>query len=343
MTEQTKKIGIVGATGYTGEELLRVLARHSGVKVAFVTSEKEQGQPVQQVFPQLPAYRGLRFISASEATSQSVDLVFFCLPAGESAPLAQPFSENGVKIVDLGSDFRFYDAKVYEQWYGKKHPAPALLSETVYGLPEWNREQIRGARYVGNPGCYPTSILLALLPFYRQGILPDNTLVIDSKSGVSGAGKTPSRITHYVEVNESMKAYMPGRSHRHVGEIEQELSRFANQAVNILFTPHLVPMSRGIFSTIYMPLQQQVSKQDLLQILHAAYDQEPFVHILDAAIPSTAMAANTNNCFIGLNVVESANHVILFSAIDNLGKGASWQAVQNMNIMLDFDEEAGLI
>ena len=343
MSEQTKKIGIVGATGYTGEELLRVLARHTGVEVAFVTSEKEQGQPVQQIFPQLPAYRGLLFISASAATSQSADLVFLCLPAGESAPLAQPFIDNGAKIVDLGSDFRFYNADVYEQWYGKKHPAPALLDETVYGLPEWNRERIRGARYVGNPGCYPTSVLLALLPFYRQGIPADGALVIDSKSGVSGAGKVPNRITHYVEVNENIKAYKPGRSHRHVGEIEQELSRFADQAVNILFTPHLVPMSRGIFSTIYMPLRQHADKEELLRILHSAYDQEPFVHILDTTIPSTAMAANSNNCFLGVDRVESANHAILFSAIDNLGKGASWQAVQNMNIMLGFDEKAGLI
>jgi len=340
---EKKKIGIVGATGYTGEELLRVLARHSGVQVAFVTSEKEQGKPVSTVFPYLPYYHDLHFINAQQVLTYKVDLVFLCLPAGQSAPLAVDFLKNGIRVIDLGADFRFYDGKSYEQWYRQPHTHPELLKEAVYGLPEWNRESIRPARVVGNPGCYPTSVLLATIPLAKAGVLADAPVLIDSKSGVSGAGKALSKTTHYVEVNESLKAYKAGRVHRHVGEMEQELSRYAGSQTKVIFTPHLTPMSRGIFSTIYLQLERDASREELLSILANAYDNEPFVHVLEDEIPSTKMAAHSNNCFISLDMVEGTNHAIVFSAIDNLGKGASWQAIQNMNIMLNFREEMGLL
>jgi N-acetyl-gamma-glutamyl-phosphate reductase len=342
-------IGIIGATGYTGEELLRILARHEQVTVSFVTSEHEQGQALAYVYPQLPHYHNLKFISATEAAEMMVDLVFLCLPAGESGRIAEHFLNKGIKVIDLGPDFRFYNPQDYFQWYRQEHPCPQLLQETVYGLPEWNRYEINKARIVGNPGCYPTSVLLSILPFAVEGMIANAPIIIDSKSGVSGSGKTPGKTTHYVQINESVQAYKPGRSHRHVGEMEQELHKWSAKNSKIIFSPHLVPMTRGILSSIYLPLKSNASKKELTQILEKRYGEEPFVHVLENEIPSTGMAAHTNHCFLSLEMpdVQGKNddeqYVIIFSAIDNLGKGASWQAVQNMNLMLGLAEVTGLL
>ncbi len=338
-----KRIGIIGATGYTGEELLRVLARHPQVELAFATSEQEQGQSLAKVFPHLPKYNKQTFCSAQESLERAADLVFLCTHAGHSAKWGEAFLKNGAKVVDLGADFRFQDPQTYERWYGMPHSHPALLPESVYGLPEWNRAAIKGAKVVGNPGCYPTSALLGILPFVRAGLVAENGIVIDAKSGVSGAGKTPSRTTHYVEVNESLSAYKPGRQHRHVAEIEQELGKQAGRPMQVIFTPHLTPMSRGLFSTIYLRTKKAHSPDELLGVLADAYGKEPFVHVLENDLPTTKMVAHSNYCFLTVLTVPDSDVAIVFSAIDNLGKGASWQAVQNMNLMLGFPEEMGLI
>jgi N-acetyl-gamma-glutamyl-phosphate reductase len=343
MKNSISQIGIVGATGYTGEELLRVIVRHPQAELAFATSEQEQGQSLAKVFPHLPRYHDRVFCSAQESLDRQADFVFLCTPAGQSAKWAEQFLAKKVKVVDLGADFRFYQSQDYERWYGQPHPFPALLTETVYGLPEWNRDAIKNACVVGNPGCYPTSALLGILPFIQAGIVADGSIVIDAKSGVSGAGKSPSRTTHYVEVNESLNAYKPGRAHRHVGEMEQELGKLAGHPVQIVFTPHLTPMSRGLFSTIYFNMKKTLTSKELLAVLSEAYEDEPFVHVLEEGLPTTKMALHSNHCFLSAEVVTESNMAMVFSAIDNLGKGASWQAVQNMNLMLGFPEEMGLI
>ncbi len=338
-----KKIGIIGATGYTGEELLRALVRHDSVEVAFVTSEKDKDRPLSAIYPYLPVYQNKRFISAQQASELSVDLVFLCLPAGESAKWAEIFLSKNIKVIDLGADFRFKDPGIYKKWYNMEHVAPELLADAVYGLPEWNREEIKKSNIVGNPGCYPTSVLLAVLPLLKQDLLTEDLIIADSKSGVSGAGKAASSTTHYVNVNENLSPYKAGRAHRHVGEMEQELTKCAGRETTILFTPHLLPVTRGLFSTIYVKTKQQKTKRQILDIYKAVYREEPFVHIVEDGYPAIKMAAHTNYCFIGAEPAPDSTTLILFSAIDNLGKGASTQAVQNMNLMLGFPETKGLL
>jgi N-acetyl-gamma-glutamyl-phosphate reductase len=337
-----KRIGIIGAAGYTGEELLKTLARHDGVEVVFATSERECGVPISRVFPHLPSYNDLLFSSAEEAAMVNVDLVFTCLHAGESVKWAALFLDKGARVIDLGSDFRFTAAQDYETWYQMVHPRPDLLTDAVYGLVEWHREKIRSAAVVGNPGCYPTSVLLALLPFVRAELLTDAPIIIDAKSGVSGAGKKPSDATHFVAVNENLSPYKVGRVHRHVGEMEKELGAFGFSS-GVIFTPHLTPVTRGMLSTIYVQLKKETPRNELLEVLNNAYAGEPFVRVLTDQLPSMKMAQNSNFCFLGVEAVPEMQHAILFSAIDNLGKGASTQAVQNMNVILGFEETKGLM
>ncbi len=338
-----KKIGIIGATGYTGEELLGVLTRHPNVSVAFVTSEQETGTSLANFFPNLPHYKDMVFRSAQEVVDIDVDLVFLCLPPGYSAKWAKQFVEKSVKVIDLGADFRYDDAHTYKQWCGTDHPFPELLEGVVYGLSEWNRHAIKNAQIVSNPGCYPTTVLLALIPLMKAGVVANEPIIIDSKSGVSGAGSSPSKTTHFREIHESFSAYKPGRVHRHVGEMEQELSKHAKSKIQVVFTPHLAPMFRGLFSTIYVRLQSKMDRSDLLNILTDVYVTEPFVMVLDEKLPATKMATHSNFCFLSVATVTDSDVAILFSTIDNLGKGASWQAIQNMNLMLDFPEQEGLV
>lgn len=338
-----KRIGIIGATGYTGEELLRVLAHHPEITVSFASSEQEQGQPIRKVFPHLPHYHDMIFCSAQQSTAIPVDLVFLCLPAGQSAKWAKPFLDRSARVIDLGADFRYDTASSYEYWCGSPHPAPELLHDVVYGLPEWNRERIKTATIVSNPGCYPTTVLLAVIPLLKADLIANDQIIVDSKSGISGAGASPSKTTHFGSIHENFSAYNPGRSHRHVGEMEQELSKAAGRTIQVIFTPHLAPMFRGLFSTIYVRLKSAFKQSELISLLREAYQNEPFIQVLEQSLPASKMANHSNFCFLSAATVPDSDLVIIFSTVDNLGKGASWQAVQNMNIMLGFPETMGVL
>jgi len=338
------RIGIYGATGYTGEELLVLAERHEGIEVVFATSERENGIRLGAVYPRLQKWASIELVTAAQAQEMEADLVFLCLPAGESARIARIRYNRHERLIDLGADFRFAKQSDYQQWYQQPHDAADLLPHAVYGLPEWNREQIRNAAIIGNPGCYPTSILLALLPFLQADWVDcNNPIIADAKSGISGAGKSPTRTTHFFESHESVAAYKPGRQHRHVGEIETQAALQASQGVQILFTPHLVPMGRGLYATVYFKLNRDADTSDLVAHLHKVYRDEPFIRVLDEGLPATRAVQHSNLCMLSAYRDQETGMAVLFSAIDNLGKGAAGQALQNFNIMLGFNETTGLL
>jgi N-acetyl-gamma-glutamyl-phosphate reductase len=329
-------IGIIGATGYTGLELLRLLGRHRSARVAWLTSESSGGLHLGDVFA-LPPALGALPLQPLDQVSLGVDLVFCCLPhVAAQAPVAAARAA-GAKVIDLSADYRLRDAATYEKWYAHPHAYPALLSEAVYGLPELHRAEIAGASLVANPGCYPTSIILGLAPLARAGWL-SGTVIADSKSGVSGAGRKPSLKTHFVEANENVSPYSIGRAHRHLAEMEQEIGGL------IVFSPHLVPVNRGIVSTIYATLPEGVAEAEVRHAYATLYRDEPFVYLLPPGqVATMAHTAGTNTCAIGLTFVEAARTLIVTASIDNLIKGASGQAVQNMNVMYGWDEAMGLV
>jgi N-acetyl-gamma-glutamyl-phosphate reductase len=329
-------IGIIGATGYTGLELLRLLGRHRSARVAWLTSESSGGLHLGDVFA-LPPALGALPLQPLDQVSLGVDLVFCCLPhVAAQAPVAAARAA-GAKGIDLSADYRLRDAATYEKWYAHPHAYPALLSEAVYGLPELHRAEIAGASLVANPGCYPTSIILGLAPLARAGWL-SGTVIADSKSGVSGAGRKPSLKTHFVEANENVSPYSIGRAHRHLAEMEQEIGGL------IVFSPHLVPVNRGIVSTIYATLPEGVAEAEVRHAYATLYRDEPFVYLLPPGqVATMAHTAGTNTCAIGLTFVEAARTLIVTASIDNLIKGASGQAVQNMNVMYRWDEAMGLV
>jgi N-acetyl-gamma-glutamyl-phosphate reductase len=323
--------------------LIFLLSRHPECELVFITSESKSKTTLGELYPWLSKYRDLEICSVQKSSEIEVDVVFFCLPPGESIIWAELFLSKKSKVIDLGADFRFDDLHNFNLWYNLKHPKPELLKKSVYGLPELNRSIIKRAQIVGNPGCYPTSVLLALAPLFNADVVSDEKIIIDSKSSLSGAGKTPTKISHFVEANENITAYLPGRYHRHVGEIEQELSKMSQKDIQVVFTPHLIPMSRGLFSTIYLNLKNKISKNELVEIVFDYYKDEPFIRVLKDTLPKTSMAVNSNLCFLSAEIIAELNCAVVFSAIDNLGKGASWQAVQNMNIMFGIEETSGLI
>ena len=345
------RIGIFGATGYTGLELLKLLGRHPAARIAWLTSENSAGQQFGDVFPVPPALGGHTLIPSAEADCASVDVVFCCLPHVAAQTHVAAARKAGARVIDLSADFRLRDAATYEKWYGHPHQHAELLGEAVYGLPELRRAEIAGASLIANPGCYPTSIILGLAPLARAGWLA-GTIIADSKSGVSGAGRTPSLKTHFVEANENLSPYSIGRTHRHLPEMEQEL-RIANGrwqmadgpiGWQLIFSPHLVPINRGMLSTIYVTLPAGVSEAEVRERYAAMYAAEPFVYLLPKGQVATfAHTANTNYCAIGLTFVPDTSTLIVTSSIDNLGKGASGQAVQNMNVMFGLDERTGLM
>lgn len=337
------RVGIIGVTGYTGGELLRLLLNHPQAEVKKVTSRSNAGNVVTQVHPNLKGQICLVEEQFQiDAFLEGLDVVFLALPHGKSAPLAKELYQKGIKVIDLGADFRIKDSEAYEYWYELKHSCPELLPESVYGLPEIHKDEISKAKIVANPGCYPTSIILGLAPLLANKVISSENIIIDSKSGVSGAGKTLTDITHFPNINENLLAYKVG-NHRHIGEIEQELSLLSKSSVLINFTPHLIPMNRGILSSIYVTPIANVTQKDLDELYQEFYKNCPFIRLRDKDnLPQTKWVQGSNYCDIAPIFDERTGKIIVFSAIDNLVKGASGQAIQNMNIMFGLDETSGL-
>jgi len=323
------KAGIINVTGYAGVELARLLHQHPQVDLVSVTGRSLIGQKLADVFPHLADID-----LTIEAELANVDVAFSALPHGSSAEALLPLIKKGVKVVDISADFRLKDVAVYEEWYGVKHPAPELLNKAVYGLPELHREQIAKADIVANPGCYPTSAILALAPAVKNDLI-DKDIIVDSKSGVSGAGRTLNLALHYAEVNENTSAYALD-GHRHMPEIMQELA-----SPSVVFLPHLIPMTRGILSSCYAKLKKDVSKDEIKKLYADFYKGAPFVKVVNTP-PQTKQTWGNNTCLIYPTVDSRTNRLIVISCIDNLVKGAAGQAVQNMNLMLGIPETIGL-
>jgi N-acetyl-gamma-glutamyl-phosphate reductase len=333
------QVGIYGATGYVGYELVKLLQNHPESEIVFATSRSSAGQRLSDLYP---CPYDLALVAPNEACLKDVDVVYTCLPHGQAMGAVQQAWEAGVRAIDLSADYRLRDIDLYQHWYKVEHVAPDLLSEAVYGLVEVYREQIAGARLVASPGCYPTGALLALYPLVVGGHLGEGRIIVDSKSGVSGAGRKLSLTTHFVEVNESFKPYSIGRAHRHTSELDQELAAWSGKDLSVVFSPHLLPVSRGILSTIYVTLEPGWSVERLVELYQAVYAEEPFVHVLPAGqLASLAYVTHTNRCAISF-AAAGGDDFILVSAIDNLVKGASGQALQSMNVMYGLDETMGL-
>ncbi|MBI5437096.1 MAG: N-acetyl-gamma-glutamyl-phosphate reductase [Nitrosomonadales bacterium] len=333
------KVGIVGGTGYTGVELLRLLAQHPQAELRAITSRADAGNPVSQMFPSLRGYVDLCFTHPDEAHLDQCDLVFFATPNGIAMQQARALLDAGVRVIDLAADFRIQDVAVWEKWYGMSHACPDLVAEAVYGLPEVNRERIRQARLVANPGCYPTAVQLGFIPLLEAGLVDTTGLIADAKSGVSGAGRKAEIGFLFSEAADNFKAYgVPG--HRHLPEIRQGLVRVAQHEVGLTFVPHLTPMIRGIHATLYARLKRDA---DLQALFEQRYADEAFVDVMPAGShPETRSVRGANHCRIAVHRPQSGNTVVVLVVIDNLVKGAAGQAVQNMNIMFGLPETTAL-
>ena len=335
------RIGIHGASGYTGSELLRLLARHGGMEVTMLSAERRAGLRLAEVFPHLAAMNAPDLVSIDAFDYDALDAVFCCLPHGTTQEVIAGLPAH-LKVVDLSADFRLADPSVYAEWYGQEHRAVDLQREAVYGLTELHRTAIAAARLVANPGCYPTGPQLALVPLLENGQVEGEDIIIDAKSGTSGAGREPKQGTLFSEVGEGVHAYGVA-AHRHSPEIDQILSQAASTPVSVTFTPHLIPMNRGILATIYVHLAKGASATDLRATLTKRYYDEPFVHVVSEGVsPETRQVRGSNHCLIGVFADRRPGRAILLTAIDNLLKGASGQALQNMNIMCDLTETTGL-
>ena len=336
------RVAVVGASGYAGAELVRILGGHPNVSLTVVTSRQYAGERFDSIYP---ALNGLVSLICRNNDTESIckdsDLIFLALPHKASMEMAPAFLDAGKRVVDLSADFRFKNSEAYERHY-QPHACAHLLNRSVYGLCEWNGKEVEKADLIGNPGCYPTSVLLPLLPLIKEKLVDPKTIISDSKSGISGAGRSATQTTHFCNVNESFKAYKVG-GHRHTPEIEENISIVAGKQVSITFVPHLLPMSRGMESTIYAILSPGVDDQKVRTCLESYYKDKPFIRLLpDGRFPDTLCVRGTNFCDIGWMVDPGSKKLILMSVIDNLVKGAAGQAVQNMNLMLGFDESAGL-
>jgi N-acetyl-gamma-glutamyl-phosphate reductase len=333
------KLGIVGGTGYTGVELMRLLARHPAACVQVITSRSEAGKPVAELFPNLRGMVDLVFVAPQVDSYRECDLVFFATPNTTAMSQAEELLAAGIRVIDLAADFRIKDIPTWEQWYGATHACPALVEDAVYGLPELNREAIKKARLVANPGCYPTSVTLALLPLLANGMIDPKSIIADCKSGTSGAGRKASVGTAFCEVTESVKAYGVD-GHRHLPEIREVLQTVDSNA-DLVFTPHLMPIIRGIHATVYA---DAIGPADRVQaVFEDYYRDEPFVDIMPAGShPETRSVRGANVCRIAVHHLAAANKYVVLSVEDNLVKGAAGQAIQNMNLMFGLDETAGL-
>lgn len=333
------KVGIVGGTGYTGVELLRLLAGHSDVRVVAITSRKEAGMPVAEMYPSLRGAYDLCFSDPADAGLNQCDVVFFATPNGIAMEQAAALLDAGVRVIDLAADFRIKDVAEWERWYGMKHAAPNLIAEAVYGLPEINREQIKRAQLIANPGCYPTAVQLGFIPLLKAGAVDPQYLIADAKSGVSGAGRKAEVHSLLAEAGDNFKAYGVA-GHRHLPEISQGLAGVNNSAVGLTFVPHLTPMIRGIHATLYARLSKE---SDVQALFEQHYANETFVDVLPAGShPETRSVRGANVCRIAVHRPQDGNTVVVLSVIDNLVKGAAGQAIQNMNIMFGFAENKGL-
>lgn len=338
------KVGIVGATGYTGVELLRLLVPRDDVEICVVTSRDLQGVPVSQHFPNLVGKADIPFSVPDTDALAACDVVFFATPHAVAMNTVPALFEKGVKIIDISADFRIQNIPLWEKWYNVKHVCPELVAKAVYGLPEINRAAIREAQLIAVPGCYPTAIQLGFLPLLEKQLVDTNYLIADAKSGVSGAGRKAAVDFLLTESSESIKAYAVN-GHRHLPEIRQGLDKFAGEAVKLTFIPHLTPMIRGILATLYAPLSnpREAAVEKLQECFEQRYADEPFVDVLpQGQLPATRNVKGANHCQLAVNYLAESNQVVVLSAEDNLVKGASGQAIQNMNIMFGLDETTGL-
>ncbi len=336
-------LGIIGATGYTGVELYRLASRHPDIQIDFATSEQYHGQTLREIFPHTDPNQDIVLRSSAEIADTSTDVVCFCTPDGIAMAQAPQLLERGTRVVDVSPDFRFDTPEMYTAWYKRPHTASSLLKSTVYGIPELNRDRIQDARLVGNPGCYPTSVILGLAPLLEKRLIDPQQIIVDAKSGVSGPGRGLKLQNLFVEVNDSIAPYSVGHSHRHVGEIEQELAKLGHVQPFVIFSPHLVPMTRGILSTMYVRLKSDLSSDELMALYTQRYKDEPFIRVLHSCMPATRFVAQTNYCDVRIDRVEGTDQAIVTSAIDNLVKGAAGQALQNINVMYGLDEKTGLV
>ncbi|MDE0848513.1 MAG: N-acetyl-gamma-glutamyl-phosphate reductase [Nitrospinaceae bacterium] len=337
------KIGIAGASGYTGLELIRLLVGHPGVELTVLTSETFQGQNIAEVFPSLNGIVDLELRPLDNNIAKDCQVLFLALPHTMAMSKLPDYLQSDCKIIDLSADYRLKDPKAYTDWYSVTHTNPELLEKAVYGLPELHRQAIQSAQLVANPGCYPTSVVLALAPLLKTDWVDLGSIISDSKSGVSGAGRKPSLTSHFAEVNEGISPYGLA-DHRHTPEMEQELSALAGKSVRLTFSPHLVPMTRGMLSTVYINLNQAITDEKLVEHYRSFYKGENFIRVLNPGkFASSHHVLSSNFCDIGLKVDSRNQRLIITSALDNLIKGASGQAVQNMNIMLGLDEKTGLM
>lgn len=339
------QVGIVGGTGYTGVELLRLLASHSQSEVVAITSRSEMGVKVADMYPNLRGFYDLAFSEPNIDVLKRCDVVFFATPHGVAMSMAPELTAAGVKVIDLAADFRINDLDIWAKWYGFEHTCPEIMSQVAYGLPELFREEVKRANVIANPGCYPTSILLALMPLVKADLIELTGIVADGKSGVSGAGKGASVAMLGAEMSESFKSY-GAAGHRHLPEMRDKLQILAGQTdstIGLTFVPHLVPMVRGMESTVYATLKKQASQQSLQALFEEAYQDEYFVDVMPAGShPETRMTKGSNMCRLSVFVPQDGDTVVVTSVIDNLVKGAAGQAVQNMNILFDIDECSGL-
>ncbi|PLY02363.1 MAG: N-acetyl-gamma-glutamyl-phosphate reductase [Desulfuromonas sp.] len=337
------RVAVMGASGYTGVELLRLLSRHPEVEITMVTSRQSAGEPISSSFPSLYGAVDLVCVDASpREVAASADLVFTALPHKTAMEAVPDLLDAGCKVVDLSADYRLKDVAVYEQWY-QEHTSPSLLQEAVYGLPELYREQVRNARLVANPGCYPTSVALALTPLLREQCIDTSSVVVDSKSGTSGAGRGAKVGSLFCEVNEAFRAYGIA-AHRHTPEIEQTLSDVSGTPLQVTFTPHLLPINRGILSTCYAKLNADLSAAQLQELFETTYADEPFVRVLPTGkLPDVAYVKGSNFCDVAATLDARNNRVVVVATIDNLVKGAAGQAIQNMNLLYGWPEETGLL
>ncbi len=334
------RIGILNVTGYAGLELIRLLAWHPEMQIVAITGRSQAGKSLGEVFPFTGLFPngGLAAMTITEDITTEVDLVFSGLPHKASAEALLPFIEDGIPVVDIAADFRLHDPETYQEWY-QEHPCPEYLESAVFGLTELHREEVQQAKIVANPGCYPTGAILGLAPALAERLIPP-AVIVDAKSGISGGGRSLTLTNHYSEVNESVEAYAL-QGHRHMPEIVQELSEVADTDVQVTFVPHLIPMTRGILATCYATLARSVTQQEVDDLYHARYADEPFVQVL-AVSPKTKWTYGSNHCLIHPVVHERTGHLIVTTAIDNLVKGASGQALQNANVMLGLPETMGL-